>query len=144
MGTSEQTDAPHGAALARPHSGPAEHQSQETRRAQASSGPTAGTQGAGRGDAAATAYSLSPRGPTGVSRPGPALAHSLPRLQTPCTCGEPFLPTRRVTGQQTTQPPMTLPEMFTDLGAPKGRREKVRDFRGSSTLCSPHVNYSPH
>ena len=72
---------PTGTVLARPHSGPAEQQSQGTKRAWASRSPNARpshSQDVGRGDAAATTHTLSPRGPTGVCRRGPALVHSLP------------------------------------------------------------------
>lgn len=71
---------PRGTALAHPHSGPAEQQSRGDK-SPGKQSPTAGpshSQDVGRGDAAATTHSLSPRGPTGVCRWGPALVHSLP------------------------------------------------------------------
>ena len=141
MGPSEQTDAPHGAPLPVPTRAPLSsgHRRREGPGQAEAPPPGRGSQGRS-GHRARTEPPRADRG----FRTGPC-----PRLQPPEAADTTHVQgavSAHEAGHSSTnmQPPMTLPETFTDLGAPEGRREKVRDFRGSSTLCSPHVNYSPH
>lgn len=136
---------PTGAALARPHSGPAEQQSRgdkslgkqkSHRRALPQPGRGA------RGRSGHHALTEPPRADWGLQM-GPCPRSQPPVAIVTTNAREAVSPHEAGHSSTDTQPLMTSPETFTDLGAPKGPTEKVHDFHGSPALCPPNVNCSP-